>query len=72
MFTHIRSTAPNMFAKFGWKIRTFCHKKGDCQTRVRQTIKRIQEATSANVGPILNSNIATVIPFVSYHKQRCP
>ena len=27
MFTHIRSSAPNMFAKFGWKTRTFCHKK---------------------------------------------
>ena len=27
MFTHIRSSAPNMFVKFGWKTRTFCHKK---------------------------------------------
>ena len=27
MFTHIRSSAPNMFAKFGWKTRTFCHHK---------------------------------------------
>ena len=27
MFTHIRSSAPNMFAKFGWKTRTFCPKK---------------------------------------------
>ena len=27
MFTHICSSAPNMFAKFGWKTRTFCHKK---------------------------------------------
>ena len=41
MFIHTRSSAPNMFAKFGWKTRTFCHKKSgksDCQTRVRQTI----------------------------------
>ena len=27
MFAHIRSSAPNMFAKFGWKTRKFCHKK---------------------------------------------
>ena len=27
MFTHIRSSAPNMFAKFGWKTCKFCHKK---------------------------------------------
>ena len=27
MFTNIRSSALNMFAKFGWKTRTFCHKK---------------------------------------------
>ena len=27
MFIHTRSSAPNMFAKFGWKTRTFCHKK---------------------------------------------
>ena len=41
LFIYTRSSAPNMFAKFGWKTRTFCHKKSgksDCQTRVRQTI----------------------------------
>ena len=27
MFIHTRSSVPNMFAKFGWKARTFCHKK---------------------------------------------
>ena len=27
VFIHTRSSAPNMFAKFGWKTRTFCHKK---------------------------------------------
>ena len=27
MFIHTRSSAPNMFAKFEWKTRTFCHKK---------------------------------------------
>ena len=27
MFIHTRRGAPNMFAKFGWKTRTFCHKK---------------------------------------------
>ena len=27
MFIHTRSSAPNMFAKFGWKTQTFCHKK---------------------------------------------
>ena len=27
MFIHTRSSAHNMFAKFGWKTRTFCHKK---------------------------------------------
>ena len=27
MFIHTRSSASNMFAKFGWKTRTFCHKK---------------------------------------------
>ena len=26
-FIHTRSSAPNMFDKFGWKTRTFCHKK---------------------------------------------
>ena len=26
-FIHTRSSAPNMFAKFGWKTWTFCHKK---------------------------------------------
>ena len=51
MSTHIRSSAPNMFAKFGWKTRTFCHKKSgksDCQTRVRQTIVKRQQVASAN------------------------
>ena len=41
MFKHTRSSAPNIFAKFGWQIQTFCHKKMKkigCQTRVRQTI----------------------------------
>ena len=27
MFIHTRSSAPNMYAKFGWKTLTFCHKK---------------------------------------------
>ena len=27
MFTHIRSSTPNMFAKFEGRTRTFCHKK---------------------------------------------
>ena len=27
MFVHIYSGAPKIFAKFGWKTRTFCHKK---------------------------------------------
>ena len=27
MFIHSRSSAPYMFAKFGWKTQTFCHKK---------------------------------------------
>ena len=27
MFTHIRGSAPNMFAKFGWQTRTFRQKK---------------------------------------------
>ena len=27
MFIHTHSSALNMFAKFGWKTRTFCHKK---------------------------------------------
>ena len=27
MFIHTRGSSPNMFAKFGWKTRTFCHKK---------------------------------------------
>ena len=27
MFIHTRSSAPNMFAKFGWNTRTLCHKK---------------------------------------------
>ena len=27
MSIHKRSSVPNMFAKFGWKTRTFCHKK---------------------------------------------
>ena len=41
MCVHIRSSVPKRFAKFGWKTRTFCHKKSgksDCQTRVRLTI----------------------------------
>ena len=39
--THIRSSAPNMFAKFGWKTRKKNSQKSgksDCQIRVRQTI----------------------------------
>ena len=27
MFVHTCSGAPKIFAKFGWKTRTFCHKK---------------------------------------------
>ena len=27
MFIHAHSSALNMFAKFGWKTPTFCHKK---------------------------------------------
>ena len=27
MFTHTHINAPKMFAKFGWKSRTFCHEK---------------------------------------------
>ena len=27
MFVHTRSSAQKIFAKFGWKTRTFCHKK---------------------------------------------
>ena len=27
MFVHTRSSAPKRFAKFGWRTRTFCHKK---------------------------------------------
>ena len=27
MFVHTHSSAPNMFAKFGWKTQKFCHKK---------------------------------------------
>ena len=27
MFVHIRSSVPKRFAKFGFKTRTFCHKK---------------------------------------------
>ena len=27
MFTHIRSSAPNMSAKFGWETQTFYHEK---------------------------------------------
>ena len=41
MSIHTRSSAPKTFAKFGWKTRTFCHKKNGkscCQTRVRQTV----------------------------------
>ena len=31
MFIHTHSSAPNMFAKFGWKNRTFYHKKWEKQ-----------------------------------------
>ena len=27
MFIHTRSSAPKRFAKFGWHIQPFCHKK---------------------------------------------
>ena len=27
MFSHTRGGAPEIFAKFRWKTRTFCHKK---------------------------------------------
>ena len=40
MFVHARSGAPKIFAKFGWKIWTFCHKKME-KAWVRQTITLI-------------------------------
>ena len=40
MFIHTHSSAPTMFAKFGWQIERFVTKngKGGCQTQVRQTL----------------------------------
>ena len=52
MFTHIRSSAPNMFAKFGWKTRTFCHKK------VAKVIAKLESARLY----ICNGNQETSLP----------
>ena len=50
-----------MFAKYGWKTRTFCHKKSgksDCQTRVRQTIDELKKTARFRfVTSILNEGI---------------
>ena len=47
LYMYTRSSAPNMYAKFGWKTRTFQMSqksgKSDCQTRVRQTIVTLND-----------------------------
>ena len=63
MFTHIRSTAPNMSAKFGWKTRTFCHKK---------VAKVIAELESARLQLLADMYRASVIDtaFIDIQSRR--
>ena len=65
MFIHTHSSAPNMFAKFGWKRFATKSGKSDCQTQVRQTI-----AVSMQAGPRV-SILATHLEKVKNTSTQC-